>query len=178
MLLIGLGKVGARIAELSAAVGVEVVAHRRTTGLPAPNGVSRVIKADAIDAELVNTDFLVLAAPDVRETRNLIDQRRLGLLPPRAVVINVARGSLLDEAALTEMLVAGRLRGAALDVFASEPLAADSPLWDLPNVIVSPHSASTVSRENDRLVDLFVENLHRYLDGRPLLNVFDHSHLH
>ena len=73
------------------------------------------------------------------------------------------------------MLQAGRLRGAGLDVFASEPLPTDSPLWTMPNVIISPHSASTVVKENDRLVDLFIENLHRYLDGRTLVNVFDHG---
>jgi glyoxylate/hydroxypyruvate reductase len=97
------------------------------------------------------------------------------LLPARAVVVNVGRGSIIDEPAMIEMLQAGRLRGAALDVFAKEPLAEDSPLWAMPNVIVSPHSASTVTKENDRLVELFIENLHRYLDGRPLVNVFDHS---
>jgi phosphoglycerate dehydrogenase-like enzyme len=76
---------------------------------------------------------------------------------------------------MIELLEAGRLRGAGLDVFAKEPLPADSPLWAMPNVIISPHSASTVVQENDRLVDLFIENLHRYLDGRPLTNVFDHA---
>jgi phosphoglycerate dehydrogenase-like enzyme len=74
---------------------------------------------------------------------------------------------------MTEMLASGRLRGAGLDVFAKEPLPPTSPLWELPNVLVVPHSASTVYQENDRLVDLFIENLHRYLDGRPMINVFD-----
>jgi phosphoglycerate dehydrogenase-like enzyme len=90
-------------------------------------------------------------------------------------VVNVGRGSIVDETAMIEMLESGRLRGAALDVFAREPLPSDSPLWAMPNVIVSPHSASTATPENDRLVDLFIENLHRYLDGRPLVNVFDHA---
>jgi phosphoglycerate dehydrogenase-like enzyme len=76
---------------------------------------------------------------------------------------------------MIELLQTDRLRGAGLDVFAKEPLPPDSPLWAMPNVIVSPHSASTVQQENDRLVDLFIENLHRYLDGRPLVNVFDHA---
>jgi phosphoglycerate dehydrogenase-like enzyme len=89
--------------------------------------------------------------------------------------VNVGRGSLVDEPAMIELLLAGRLRGAALDVFETEPLPVDSPLWTMPNVIVSPHSASTVVQENDRLVDLFIDNLHRFLDGRPLVNVFDHG---
>jgi phosphoglycerate dehydrogenase-like enzyme len=124
---------------------------------------------------LPETDLLVIAAPETPETANLVDRRRLALLPPNAVVVNVGRGSLIDEPALIELLQAKQLRGAALDVFAEEPLPADNPLWAMPNVIISPHSASTVVKENDRLVDLFIENLHRYLDDRPLINVFDHG---
>jgi glyoxylate/hydroxypyruvate reductase A len=175
MTLIGLGRVGARIAELSVALGIEVTGHRRTMGGQAPPGVQKVVDAAGLDAALPDTDILVIAAPDTPDTANLIDRRRLSLLPANAVVVNVGRGSLIDEQALIEMLQSGRLRGAGLDVFAKEPLPQDSPLWAMPNVIVSPHSASTVVQENDRLVDLFIENLHRYLDGRPLVNVFDHT---
>ncbi len=174
MLLVGLGGAGLRVAQLSAAIGVEVIGHRRTEA-PLPTGVSRMVSAEEIDAELPHIDYLVLIAPDTAQTRNMFDRRRLALLPPRAVVINIGRGSLLDEPALIEMLSTGRLRGAALDVFAKEPLAADSPFWTMPNVIVSPHSASTVVQENDRIVDLFIENLRRFLDGRPLVNLFDHT---
>ena len=177
MLVVGLGKVGAHIAQLSAAIGIEVIGVRRRTGAPTPPGVRRVIDTASIDAELPAIDFLVLAAPDTPETANLISARRLALLRSCAVVINVGRGSLIDEAALASALATGRLRGAALDVFAKEPLPTDSPLWSLPNVVVSPHSASTVGAENSRLVDLFVENLHRYFAGRPLLNRFEHSQL-
>jgi phosphoglycerate dehydrogenase-like enzyme len=175
MTLIGLGRVGSRIAELSSALGMEVTGYRRTTGLPTPPGVRRVVDSAGLDSVLPETDILVIAAPDTPETTNLIDRRRLFLLPANAVVVNVGRGSLIDEQAMIELLEAGRLRGAGLDVFAKEPLPADSPLWAMPNVIISPHSASTVVQENDRLVDLFIENLHRYLDGRPLTNVFDHA---
>ncbi|HEY8737747.1 MAG TPA: D-2-hydroxyacid dehydrogenase [Candidatus Dormibacteraeota bacterium] len=175
MTLIGLGRVGSRIAELSAALGIQVTGHRRTPGGQSPPGVVRVVDAAGLDAALPETDLLVIAAPDTPETSNLVDRRRLGLLPAGAVVVNVGRGSIVDEPALIELLQAGRLRGAALDVFEKEPLPVDSPLWAMPNVIISPHSASTVVQENDRLVDLFIENLHRYLDGRPLVNVFDHG---
>jgi phosphoglycerate dehydrogenase-like enzyme len=177
MLLIGLGKVGSRVAELAAALGISVIGHRRSMGTPPP-GVERLVRADEIDAVLPETDWLVLVVPDTPETKHLLDRRRLGLLPRRAVVINIGRGSLIDEEALTHALETNRLRGAALDVFAKEPLDASSRLWDLPNVIVSPHSASTVEQENERLVDLFIDNLQRYLDKRPLVNVFDHSRLH
>jgi phosphoglycerate dehydrogenase-like enzyme len=175
MTLIGLGKVGSKIAQLGAALGIEVTGHRRTSRGVAPPGVARLVDADGLDAALPQTDLLVIAAPDTPETANLVDRRRLEMLPAGAVVVNVGRGSIVDEPALIELLQAGRLRGAALDVFEREPLPADSPLWAMPNVIISPHSASTVVQENDRLTDLFIENLHRYLDGRPLVNLFDHE---
>jgi len=174
MLVIGLGGAGARVAKLCAAIGVEVVGHRRSAAAPPP-GVSRMVSVDEIDAELPNVDYLVLIAPDTAQTKNMFDRRRLALLPQRAVVINIGRGSLLDEPALIDMLSTGRLRGAALDVFAKEPLPVDSPFWTMPNVIVSPHSASTVVQENDRIVDLFIDNLGRFFDGRPMLNLFDHT---
>ena len=90
-------------------------------------------------------------------------------------MINVSRGSLVDEAALIRLLQKALLRGAALDVFSTEPLPRDSQLWEMANVIISPHSASTVQQENDRLVNLFIENVHRYLDGRSLINEFDYG---
>ena len=141
-------------------------------GIHAAGRVRRV-DAEGLDAALAETNFLVIAVPDTPETRRLVDRRRLELLPTSAVIVNVGRGSIVDEPAMIDLLRSGRLAGAALDVFAREPLPADSPLWAMPNVIVSPHSASTVVEENDRLVDLFVDNLHRYLDGRPLINVYD-----
>ena len=178
MLLVGLGKVGGRIAELGSALGIEVIGHRRSATGALPPGVSRLVDTEELDRQLPTIDIVALAAPDTPETTNFFDRRRLALLPSKAIVINVGRGSLVDEDALAEMLAAGRIRGAALDVFAKEPLPADSALWGLPNVIISPHSASTVVQENNLLVDLFIENLHRYLDGRPLVNLFDHSRLY
>jgi glyoxylate/hydroxypyruvate reductase len=174
MLLIGLGKVGSRIAELSAALGVEVIGHRRSASGDRPPGVTRIVDGAGLDETLPHTDLLVIAVPETEETSNLIDRRRLQLLPSHAVLVNVGRGSVVDEAALIDLLVAGRIRGASLDVFAHEPLPAESPLWGLPNVIISPHSASTVAQENDRIVDLFIENLGRFLDDLPLVNEFDH----
>lgn len=173
MTLIGMGRVGSRIAELSAGLGIEVTGHRRTPGRETPTHVRRVVDANGLDAVLLETDILVIAVPDTPETRHLIDRRRLELLPASAVIVNVGRGSVVDQPAMIEMLRSGRLGGAALDVFEEEPLPTDNPLWTLPNVIISPHSASTVVQENDRLVELFIDNLHRYLDGRPLVNVFD-----
>ena len=126
-----------------------------------------------LDGALAAADALVLACPLTEQTRGLIGAARLGALPPGAILVNVARGAVVDEPALVEALRSGHLRGAALDVFAEEPLPAASPLWDLPNVLVSPHSASTLADENRRIVDLFLDNLERFLDGRPLRNRFD-----
>jgi glyoxylate/hydroxypyruvate reductase A len=178
MLLIGVGGVGRRIAELASALGMDVVANRRSSNEPMPAGVSRMIDASALDDALAETDYLVVIVPDTPLTKNLLDRRRLALLPKRAVVINIGRGSIVDEPAMIEMLANGRLRGAALDVFAVEPLPDSSPLWELPNVLIAPHSASTVYQENDRLVDLFIDNLHRYLDGRSLINVFNRERMY
>src|SRR2546423_7057794 len=97
----------------------------------------------------------------------------LALLKPSAVLINIARGTIIDEPAVIEALQSGRLAGAALDVFAREPLPADSPLWDMPNVLVTPHSMSTACNENERLTDLFCDNLRRYLNSEPLRNQID-----
>jgi len=128
---------------------------------------------DDLDAILPRLDAVVLATPHTPDTAGLLDARRIALLPERAIVVNIARGDVVDEAALAEALAAGRLRGAALDVFTTEPPPDSSPFWDLPNVLVSPHSASTVAEENDRIVEIFCENLHAYLAGRPLRNVLD-----
>jgi phosphoglycerate dehydrogenase-like enzyme len=103
----------------------------------------------------------------------MIDERRLRLLPRGAIVVNIARGPVIDEAALIAALQDGHIGGAGLDVFESEPLPADSPLWDMDNVLVSPHSASTVMQENAVLTDLFCDNLRRWIDGVALRNVYD-----
>ena len=136
-------------------------------------GVDRLETTEQLDELLPQADVVVLATPHTPETHHLIDARRLALLKPTAILVNVARGDVVDEQALVAALEEGRLRGAALDVFEQEPLPLESPLWDLPNVFVSPHSASTVAAENGRIADLFCENIRRYLAGEPLLNVLD-----
>jgi glyoxylate/hydroxypyruvate reductase A len=178
--VVGLGKIGretARLARLLDArtVGtVRAVGDRRAEDLH----VEELVPTERLDELLPEADVVVLATPHTPLTHHLLDARRLALLKPSAIVVNVARGDVVDEQALIDALRAGRLRGAALDVFEREPLPDDSPLWDLPNVLVSPHSAATVAAENGRIVELFVENLHRYLDGRPLLNVLDKEQLY
>jgi phosphoglycerate dehydrogenase-like enzyme len=123
-----------------------------------------------LDALLPQADAIVLTLPLTDETRGLLSRERIAAMRPGAIFVNVGRGAVVDEDALVEALRAGRIQGAALDVFAEEPLPAESPLWDLENVIVSPHTAALSVRENERIVDLFAENLRRYLAGEELLS--------
>ena len=173
--VVGLGKIGREVARLADALDARVVGTVRTlAGRRAEDlHVERVLPADGLDELLPEADVIVLTAPHTDATTQLLDRRRLALLKPGAILVNIARGDCVDEAALVEALREGHLRGAALDVFAEEPLPADSPLWDMPNVYISPHSASTVAAENARITELFKDNLRRYLDGRPLLNLLN-----
>ena len=172
-LLVGLGGVGREVARLLAAVGVQVVG----AGLPGKNydvpGVTEYVADTQISDVLGSVDALILACPLTSRTRHLIGGRELALLRPGAVVVNVARGAVIEERALIDALSTGRLGGACLDVFETEPLPASSPLWAMDNVIISPHSASTVADENQLLTDLFIDNIGRWLAGEPLRNLFD-----
>jgi phosphoglycerate dehydrogenase-like enzyme len=174
-LVVGLGAVGRTIAGRLAALDLEVWGARRTSG-PPPEGVSRVLPLAGLGAPLGEIDALVLACPLTPQTKGLIGASELAAMRDGALLVNVARGPVVDEQALVQALRDGRLGGAALDVAEVEPLPADSPLWDMPNVLISPHSASTVHDENRRIVDIFVANLGRYLDGEPLINQFDRMH--
>jgi glyoxylate/hydroxypyruvate reductase A len=173
--VVGLGKIGREVARLARALDARVVGTVRELRDRSPEdlGVERLESTDRLDELLPDADVLVLAVPHTPLTHGIIDARRLALLKPGAILVNIARGDVVDEAALVEALRSGRLRGAALDVFEQEPLPPESPLWDLPNVFVSPHSASNVAAENGRIVELFQENIRRYLEGRPLLNLLD-----
>ncbi len=173
--VVGAGRIGREVARLLRALDVHVIGVVRTLRERAAADVNadEVAAIDDLDAILPRVDAVVLATPHTPDTEGLLDARRIALLPERAIVVNIARGDVVDETALADALAAGRLRGAALDVFTTEPPPDTSPFWDLPNVLVSPHSASTVADENDRIVEIFCENLRAYLAGRPLRNVLD-----
>jgi glyoxylate/hydroxypyruvate reductase A len=172
VLLVGLGGLGAEVARLLAGLGVEVWGLRRSDA-PAPDGVVRLIRPDEFHTALGSVDALVVAVPYTAETHHMIGAAELAALPAGAFVVNIARGHVVDVPALAAALRSGHLGGAALDVFEREPLPVDSPLWDLPHVLVSPHRASVVDAENRLIVDLFTDNLRRFLDDRPLRNVYD-----
>ena len=174
VLIIGLGSVGSEIARVSKSLGMNVLGIRRNPELSAGNtSVDSVYKLDSLHDLLPKAEYLVLSAPETAETEGLIGPKEISLLKKGAVVINVGRGALIDELAMIEALNSGHLGGAYLDVFSKEPLPTNSPLWSLPNVLVNAHSASTSDKENSRIVDLFCENLMRYLNGEPLINVLD-----
>ena len=118
-------------------------------------------------------DWLILACPYTAETHHLISTEELAAMRPGAGLVNIARGQVIDQPALVEALRSGSLGGAVLDVAEQEPMPANDPLWELPNVLISPHRASIVEMENSLIVDLFIDNLRRFLDGRPLRNVYD-----
>ena len=177
-LVVGLGGVGSQVARTLACLGLDVWGMARSERSSPPEGVTRLVHRDELMDVLPLVDALVLACPHTDDTDHLVGAPQIAALPRSAILVNIARGAVVDESALVEALSSGRLAGAVLDVFEQEPLPRQSPLWSLPNVLLSPHSASTVSRENARLVDLFLDNLDRYLDGRPLRNVFDRTRMY
>ena len=172
-LVVGLGGIGATVVASFAGLGVEVWGLGRDGGSYDVQGLSRLITRSQLDDALPQIDVLVLACPLTDETEGMIGARQVALLGPAAIVVNIARGPIIDQRALTAALSAGRLGGACLDVFAEEPLPAGDPLWALDNVLVSPHSASTVATENAALVDLFLDNLRRFREGSQLRNRYD-----
>ncbi len=174
-LLVGLGGVGREVAKLLAAAGVELTGVGRPgRGYQVP-GVTAYVADTEIASVLPHVEAVILACPLTDRTFGLIGRIELELLPRGAVVVNISRGQVVDEAALIDLLTSGHLGGACLDVFETEPLPESSPLWDLENVLISPHSASTVAPENALLVDLFIDNLGRWMAGQPLRNTFDVS---
>jgi phosphoglycerate dehydrogenase-like enzyme len=173
-LIVGTGGIGSELARRLTALGATCTGIRRRPALGAPEGFARVAPPDALDAELPLHDVLVLAAPATEETRELVTAARLDRLPWGAIVVNVARGALLDEDALAARVAAGRLRGAVLDVFRREPLPAESPLWGLASVVVTPHVSGVSPRAFwRRELDLFIDNWHRFARGEPMRNVVD-----
>jgi phosphoglycerate dehydrogenase-like enzyme len=174
VLVIGAGGIGSEVAKRFQALGARCVGIRRRPERGVPPGFARVNGPDALDAELPNADVVVVAAPMTPATNGLLTGARLDRLPRHAIVVNVARGTLVDEAALAERLAAGRLRGAVLDVFSDEPLAPSSPLWQLRSALLTPHvSAVSPLRFWPRQLSLFVDNWASYARREPLRNLVD-----
>lgn len=167
--IVGLGSIGREIARLAQALGLTVIALRRSPG-EANDPVDEMHTPDRLAEVLPRADWLILACPLTEETRGLVDAAMLARLPSTARLINIARGEVVDEDALIEALQAKRLAGAYLDVFRQEPLPPESPLWDLPNVIVTPHNSSVATGNDARVYEIFVDNLARWKNGEALAN--------
>jgi phosphoglycerate dehydrogenase-like enzyme len=166
--IVGLGAIGAEVARLATAFEMEVIGLRRR-----PRGDEPCLTwgADGLPQLLAWADVIVVAAPLTSDTRGMFDAEAFGAMRPGSWFVNVGRGEVVDEAALIAALASGHLGGAGLDVFATEPLPNDSPLWTMPNVIVTPHSSGITSRSRRRAIDLFVDNFVRHTRGEQLLNV-------
>ena len=167
--IIGLGTIGATVARFCRALGMHVIGVRRTPRQP-DDPVDEMHAPAALPGVLPRCEWLVLACSLTPQTRHIINADTLARLPRGARLVNVARGGVVDEAAMIAALTGGQLGGAYLDVFDREPLPPDSPLWDLPNVIVSPHNASASSGNSQRATQLFFANLVKWAQGRPLQN--------
>lgn len=173
VLIVGLGSIGAETARLASAFGAEVIGIKRRPGSEPVEGVRAVIGPDALGSELPLADVVVLSAPQTSETWHLIGQRELEAMKKGAVLVNVSRGKLVDEAALVRALDRGGLGGAALDVFEHEPLTQDSPLWARPDVLITPHVSGFHAGYWPEATRMFAENLERFEAGQPLLNLVD-----
>jgi len=171
--VVGLGGIGSAVAKRALALGMRVSGVRRRPDRGGPSGIHWVGSLEQLPQLASHSDVLLIAAPHTKETAGALTRTILERLPPHAIVINVSRGSLLDEAALLDLLEQGRIRGAALDVFGTEPLPADHPFWRHPRVLVSPHVSAVTTGFWERETALIVDNIKRYLEGAPLTNVVD-----
>ena len=171
--LIGLGSIGRRVALMASALGMRVIAVREHVEKGAPEGVQAVFAPGEIDAMLSQSDYVVMAAPLIDSTRRLITAARLAVMKKTAFLINVGRGPQVDETALAAALGSKQIAGAALDVFEQEPLPPDSPIWDIENLLITPHNGSITEKLWHRHYELFSDNLRRYCSGQSLRFVVD-----
>jgi phosphoglycerate dehydrogenase-like enzyme len=175
--VVGPGRIGREVGRLGKAFGMHTIAiaSRMDDGRAGTLGFDEAFDRSGLHEALGRTDFLVISTPHTPDTENLIDAGAISAMKPGIVLVNIARGIVIDEDAMIDALRAGHIAYAGLDVFRTEPLPDDSPLWDMPNVLVAPHSASTAWSENQRITDIFVRNIPLFLAGRydemsPLLD--------
>lgn len=187
--IVGYGSIGRELARIADAMGMTVLAAKRNLmqltdeneynesglGDPTADIPTRLYPTEALASMLKLCDYVVLILPMAPSTKHIINEEMLKAMKPSAVLVNVGRGGVIDEEALISALAAKTIAGAALDVFEEEPLPSTSPLWNLDNVIISPHVAGNSTRYHEKAAALFAENLQRYIENRPLLNRLDRS---
>lgn len=170
--VVGLGSIGKTIALRAKSAGMTVIGSKRDISIPV-EGVDRLLASDALEDLLPLCDFVVLALPSTPDTQGLVGAAEIARIQPHAFLINIARGNVVVEAELIKALQTGAIAGAMLDVFEREPLPDDSPLWDMPNVIVTPHMAGSPANFTERMFSIFGDNIERFLKGQVLKNIVD-----
>ena len=172
ILVVGLGNIGLEVARLARSFGMRTIGLKRQPDEELPH-VEELHPSENLKELIPRADAVVVTLPLTERTEGMVDREAINLMKPGCVFVNVGRGGVVDEEALIESLEDRRIAGAALDVFATEPLPPESPLWDLPNVLISPHTAALAESENERIVELFQKNLRLYLEEQPLFNRVD-----
>ena len=178
--IIGYGNTGRHLVKLARAFGMKILVYSRTAR-PAPEGVTKYYsqeKGDTIDELLKESDIVTLSMSLSDNTKHMIDERAFNLMKPTAYLINMARGSVVDEAALYKALINKTIAGCGSDVFEKEPLPSDSPLWDLPNLYITPHNTPAVEDKVGASMQYILENIKHYKAGEPLVNVLDKRDLY
>ncbi len=170
--IIGLGKIGRELARKAQCFGMEVLGVKRDIS-QGVDGVEQLFPPEELDEVLTRSDFVVILAPFTSKTHGMIGERELALMKNSAYLISISRGGIVDEEALVGALRRGEIAGAGLDVFATEPLPSDSPLWQMEQVLISPHIAGASPHYLERALEIFADNLNRYLEGRPLENLVE-----
>lgn len=172
MLLVGVGAIGRRTAHIAHTLGMQVTGVRRNPENKVP-GIDRMIGPESLEQTLPDADFVVLTMPLTAETHRLFNRQMFKKMKPTSYFINIGRGGTVDEAALVETLQTGEIAGAGLDVFVEEPLPPNSPLWDLPNVIITGHYSGDTPFYDERAMEIFIDNLERFATQKPMRNVVD-----
>jgi phosphoglycerate dehydrogenase-like enzyme len=171
--IVGYGEVGRAVAEKAQTFGMNVIAMRRHPEISVNEGVAAVFGRSQLQEMLKVSDYVLISAPDTPETKQMIGEPEFAVMKPSAVIINIGRGSVIDEAALAQALREKRIRGAALDVFEREPLIDGHPLYGLSNILLSPHCADQVVGRQDLAMEMFIRNFEHFTKGEPLENVVD-----
>ena len=173
--LVGLGRIGSEIAKKAKCFGMRVIATRRNPSAPKPDYVDKLVSPEHLEELLADSDFVIIQIPLTKDTEGMFGKKELRGMKRTGYLVNASRGSIVKEDELVEALKEGWIAGAALDTFSTEPLPEDSPLWNMQNVIITPHVAGLTPLYMERLTHLFCENLRRFMNDEPLINIVDKS---